>query len=42
MKKFTALILAASRKGKEDEVAKLQGVSHKCLVEVDGPSCLSG
>lgn len=36
MKKFTALILAASRKGKEDEVAKLQGVSHKCLVEVDG------
>jgi len=36
MKKFTALILAASRKGKEDEVAKLQGVSHKCLAEVDG------
>jgi len=36
MKKMTALILAASRKGAEDEVAKLQGVSHKCLVEVDG------
>jgi len=36
MKKFTALILAASRKGKEDEVAQLQGVSHKCLVDVDG------
>ncbi len=36
MTKFTALILSASRKGKEDEVAKLQGVSHKCLVEVDG------
>ena len=36
MKKFTALILAASRKGKEDEVAKLQSVSHKCLVEIDG------
>lgn len=33
---FTALILAASRKGAEDEVAKLQGVSHKCIVEVDG------
>ncbi|MEM7781353.1 MAG: NTP transferase domain-containing protein [Pseudomonadota bacterium] len=36
MTKFTALILAASRKGKEDEVAKLQGVSHKCLVKIDG------
>lgn len=36
MTQFTALILAASRKGKEDEVAKLQGVSHKCLVELDG------
>ena len=36
MEKFTALILAASRRGKEDEVAKLQGVSHKCLVEIDG------
>lgn len=36
MEQFTALILAASRKGKEDEVAQLQGVSHKCLVEVDG------
>ncbi|MEM7689280.1 MAG: nucleotidyltransferase family protein [Pseudomonadota bacterium] len=36
MKKFAVLILAASRKGAQDEVAKLQGVSHKCLVEVDG------
>ncbi len=36
MKKVTALILAASRKGPRDEVAQLQGVSHKCLVEVDG------
>ena len=36
MKKFTALILAASRAGAQDEVAKLQGVSHKCLVEIDG------
>lgn len=34
--KITALILAASRKGAVDEVAKLQGVSHKCLVEIDG------
>lgn len=34
--KVTALILAASRKGAEDEVAKLQGVSHKCLVKVGG------
>ncbi|MEL7482312.1 MAG: nucleotidyltransferase family protein [Pseudomonadota bacterium] len=36
MTKFTGLILAASRKGPDDEVAKLQGVSHKCLVEIDG------
>jgi len=36
MQKFTALILAASRKGKEDDVAKLQNVSHKCLVKLDG------
>ncbi len=36
MEKFTALILAASRAGAQDEVAKLQGVSHKCLVELDG------
>jgi len=36
MTKVTALVLAASRKGAEDEVAKLQGVSHKCLVKVDG------
>ncbi|MEM1196208.1 MAG: hypothetical protein AAGH57_08905 [Pseudomonadota bacterium] len=36
MGNVTALILAASRKGPSDEVAQLQGVSHKCLVEVDG------
>ena len=36
MTKVNALILAASRKGAEDEVAKLQGVSHKCLVKVGG------
>ena len=32
----TVLILAASRAGPEDAVAALQGVSHKCLVEIDG------
>lgn len=36
MTKVNALILAASRKGAEDEVAKLQGVSHKCLVKIGG------
>ncbi|MEO0690530.1 MAG: nucleotidyltransferase family protein [Pseudomonadota bacterium] len=36
MEEFTALILAASRAGAQDEVAKLQGVSHKCLVKIDG------
>lgn len=36
MPDITALILAASRKGPEDAVAQLQGVSHKCLVEIDG------
>ena len=35
-KKATALILAASRRGAEDTVAKIQGVSHKCLVVLDG------
>lgn len=30
------LVLAASRAGPEDAVAALQGVSHKCLVEIDG------
>ncbi|WP_262692051.1 nucleotidyltransferase family protein [Kordiimonas aestuarii] len=32
----TALVLAASRRGAEDTVAKIQGVSHKCLVTLDG------
>lgn len=35
-KPVTALVLAASRRGTEDPVARLQGKSHKCLVEVDG------
>jgi GTP:adenosylcobinamide-phosphate guanylyltransferase len=33
---MTALVLAASRRGREDSVAALQNKSHKCLVEVDG------
>lgn len=32
----TVLVLAASRAGPEDAVAALQGVSHKCLVKIDG------
>ncbi|WP_417449850.1 NTP transferase domain-containing protein [Kordiimonas sp.] len=35
-KQATALVLAASRRGAEDTVAKIQGVSHKCLVTLDG------
>ena len=35
-KKATALVLAASRRGADDTVAKIQGVSHKCLVTLDG------
>ena len=35
-KKATALVLAASRRGAEDTVAQIQGVSHKCLVTLDG------
>lgn len=34
--KATALILAASRRGAEDSVAKIQNLSHKCLVVIDG------
>ncbi len=34
--KMNALVLAASRKGAEDAVAKTQGVSHKCLIDLDG------
>lgn len=35
-RKVNVLVLAASRAGPEDAVAALQGVSHKCLVEIDG------
>lgn len=33
---MAALVLAASRRGRDDPVARLQQKSHKCLVEVDG------
>jgi len=35
-KKVSALILAASRLGAEDVVAKTQNISHKCLITLDG------
>ena len=35
-KPLTALVLAASRQGVDDSVAKLQNKSHKCLVTIDG------
>jgi len=34
--KFTALVLAASRRGAADPVAQIQGLSHKCLVKLNG------
>ena len=33
---MVALVMAASRRGVDDPVARLQGKSHKCLVEIDG------
>ncbi|MEE4199738.1 NTP transferase domain-containing protein [Erythrobacter sp.] len=39
--KVTVLVLAASRAGPHDAVAQLQGVSHKCLVELDGEIMLA-
>ena len=33
---FNALVLAASRKGINDDVAKLENKSHKCLVNLNG------
>lgn len=35
-KPLTALVLAASRRGVDDPVARLQNKSHKCLVTIDG------
>jgi GTP:adenosylcobinamide-phosphate guanylyltransferase len=34
--RYTALVLAASRRGAEDPVAKVQNLSHKCLVTLNG------
>ena len=34
--KFTAVVLAASRRGAQDPVAQIQGLSHKCLVKLNG------
>lgn len=34
--KFTALVLAASRRGAQDPVAQIQNLSHKCLVMLNG------
>ncbi len=33
---LTALVMAASRRGVDDAVARIQNKSHKCLVEIDG------
>jgi CTP:molybdopterin cytidylyltransferase MocA len=33
---YTALILAGSRRGEDDPVARYRGAAHKCLVEADG------
>ncbi len=32
----SVLVMAASRRGVDDPVAQLQGLSHKCLVKIDG------
>lgn len=34
--KFTALVLAASRRGAADPVAQIQNLSHKCLIRLNG------
>jgi GTP:adenosylcobinamide-phosphate guanylyltransferase len=33
---LSCLVMAASRRGVDDPVAKIQGLSHKCLVTLDG------
>ncbi len=35
-RRIRCLILAASRRGAEDAVARMKGVSHKCLAPIDG------
>lgn len=37
---FTALVLAASRKGPGDAVAQIQNKSHKCLVSLNGTAMI--
>ena len=37
---FTAIVLAASRRGSGDEVAKLNNKSHKCLVSLNGKAMI--
>lgn len=39
-KSFTALVLAASRKGPGDAVAQIQNKSHKCLVSLNGTAMI--
>jgi GTP:adenosylcobinamide-phosphate guanylyltransferase len=34
--KYTALVLAASRRGADDPVARIQNLTHKCLVKLNG------
>jgi len=38
--RFTAIVLAASRRGPGDAVAQLQGKSHKCLVKLNGTAMI--
>ncbi len=38
---LTALVLAASRQGYDDPVARLQNKSHKCLVTIDGVAMIA-
>ena len=33
---LSCLVMAASRRGVDDPVARIQGLSHKCLVTLDG------
>ena len=39
-KEFTAIILAASRRGPGDQVAQIQHKSHKCLVTLNGTAMI--
>ena len=39
-KEFTAIILAANRRGPGDQVAQIQNKSHKCLVDLNGTAMI--